>query len=112
MEKNIISENQVKDLLDNLLVEQASKVNRTEFARIQFKIDELQNSLNETIKELRKVEDSVPEGLKTIANGRLSGVSLSLSNAQKLIIQLKDKIKKYKKAVYLQQVSKDNTETV
>jgi predicted nucleic acid-binding Zn-ribbon protein len=81
-----------------------SKVKREEFARVQFKIDELQNSLNETVKELRKLQDSIPGGLKTISNGRLSGISQNLSSAQKLILQLKDKIKQHKKSLYAQQI--------
>jgi flagellar biosynthesis chaperone FliJ len=71
---------------------------------VQFKIEELQNSLGETMKEFRKLEDSIPNGLKTISNGRVSGISSSLSNAQKLITQLKDKVKQYKKSSFTQQV--------
>ena len=50
------------------------------------------------------MEESLPDGLKTVANGRISGISSSLSNAQKLIGQLKDKIKQHKRASYTQQV--------
>jgi flagellar biosynthesis chaperone FliJ len=67
-------------------------------------MEELQNSLNETLKEFRKLEDSIPGGLKTISNGRISGISQNLTNAQKLIVQLKDKIKQHKKSTYTQQV--------
>ena len=68
MEKQIITENQVKDILEKVLMEQTSKVSRNEFSRVQFKIEELQNSLNETVKELRKLEDSIPSGLQTLQN--------------------------------------------
>lgn len=104
MENKIILEETIKEVLDRVLNEEVSKVKREEFARVQFKIDELQNSLNETVKELRKLQDSVPSGLKTITNGRLSGISQNLSSAQKLITQLKEKIKLYKKSLYTQQV--------
>lgn len=104
MENKIISENVVKSILDKVLNEEVSKVKRDEFNRVQFKIEELQNSLNETIKEFRKLEDSIPGGLKTVSNGRISGISNSLSNAQKLIIQLKEKIKQHKRTTYSQQV--------
>jgi hypothetical protein len=104
MEKNIISENQVKEVLSRLLNEQASKVSRQEFSRVQFKIDELQNSLNETIKELRKLEDAIPSGLKTVTNGRISGISMGLSNSQKMLTQLKDKVRQQKKSVYSQHI--------
>jgi hypothetical protein len=56
------------------------------------------------MKEFRKLEDSIPNGLKTISNGRVSSISTNLSNAQKLITQLKDKIKQYKKSSFTQQV--------
>jgi hypothetical protein len=102
MEKNIISENLVKEAVDKVLLEQMSKVSRQDFSRVQFKIEELQNSLGETVKELRKLEDSIPSGLKSTSNARISGISVSLSNAQKLLIQLKDKVRQYKKSIYSQ----------
>jgi hypothetical protein len=104
MEKNIISENQIKEVLAKILSEQTSKVSRQEFSKVQFKIDELQNSLNETIKELRKLDDSIPSGLKTISNARISGISSNLSAAQKIVVQLKDKVKQHKKTLYTQQI--------
>lgn len=104
MEKKIISENVVKSYLSQILSEEVSKVKREDFNRVQFKIDELQNSLNETLKELRKLEDSIPAGLKTICHGRISGMSNSLSSSQKLLIQLKEKIRQHKKNLYSQQV--------
>lgn len=104
MEKTVISENKVKEILFNVLNEEASKVKRDDFNRVQYKIEELENSLGETIKELRKLENSVPNGLKNITNGRITGVSSSLSNAQKLIVQLKDKVRQFKKSTYTQSI--------
>ena len=104
MEKNIISERRVNEVLLQILSEETSKVKRDDFARVQFKIEELQNSLSETMKEFRKLEDSIPNGLKTVSNGRVSGISSSLSNVQKLITQLKDKIKQHKRSSFTQQV--------
>lgn len=102
MEKNIISENLIKEAVDKVLFEQMSKVSRQDFSRVQFKIEELQNSLGETVKELRKLEDSIPSGLKSTSNARISGISVSLNNAQKLLIQLKDKVRQYKKSIFTQ----------
>lgn len=102
MEKNIISENLIKEAVDKVLFEQMSKVSRQDFSRVQFKIEELQNSLSETVKELRKLGDSIPSGLKGTSNARISGITVSLNNAQKLLIQLKDKVKQYKKSIYSQ----------
>lgn len=104
MDNKMISEETIKDVLNQLLNEEVSKVKREDFARVQFKMDELQNSLNETVKELRKLQDSMPSGLKTISNGRLSGVGQNLASAQKLISQLREKIKLFKKSLYSQQI--------
>lgn len=104
MENGIISENLVKNVLSQILNEETSKVRREEFNRVQFKLEELQNSLGETMKELRKLEDSIPGGLKSVCNGRVSGISSNLSNANKLIAQLKEKIRNHKKSLYTQQV--------
>lgn len=104
MKNEIISENIVKELLNVVLSEEVSKVKRDEFNKVQFKIEELQNSLNETIKDLRKLEDCVPGGLKTICNGRVSSIFSNLSVAQKSLQQLKDKVKQHKKSLYSQQV--------
>jgi len=105
MKKQEITEEIVKNKVLEVLSEQTSKVRREDFTRVQFKIEELQNSLSETIKELRKLEDSIPNNLKTLTNGRISGISLSLSNAQKLLIQLKEKVKQHKRNLYTQQVA-------
>ncbi len=99
MENKKINEDLIKGVLKSVLKEETSKVTRQDFSRVQFKIEELQNSLNETIKELRKLEDSIPDGLKTITNGRISAISNNLSNSYKVISQLKSKIKDYKKSL-------------
>ena len=104
MEKQIITENQVKDILEKVLMEQTSKVSRNEFSRVQFKIEELQNSLNETVRELRKLEDSVPSGLQTLTKTRISMISSNLTNSQKLLSIVKDKIRSYKKSLYSQTI--------
>ncbi len=104
MEKNLISENDIKRVLDQILNEEVSKVKREDYNRTQYKIEELENSLSETIKEFRKLQESIPEGLKSVANGRISGISSNLTSAQDLISQLKNKIKKHKKSIYTQQV--------
>jgi len=104
MEKQIITENQVKDILDKVLMEQTSKVSRNEFSRVQYKIEELQNSLNETVKELRKLEDSIPGGLETLTKSRVSMISSNLTNSQKILSILKDKVRQYKRSLYAQSV--------
>jgi hypothetical protein len=104
MENKIITENQVKDILEKVLMEQTSKVSRNEFSRVQFKIEELQNSLNETVKELRKLEDSIPSGLQTLTKSRVSMISSNLTNSQKLLSIVKDKIRNYKRSLYSQNI--------
>lgn len=102
MENNIIFENKLKETLKQVILEETSKVSRQDFSRVQFKIDELQNSINESIKELRKLEDSVPTGLQNLIKNRISMISSNLSNSQKVLIQLKDKVKQYKRTLYAQ----------
>jgi len=104
MENNILNEDTIKGVLDKIILEQVSKVSRQDFSRVQFKIEELQNSMNETLKELRKLEESVPSGLKSVTNGRLNGIRIGLTNSQKLLQQLKDKIRQYKKSLYSQPI--------
>ena len=104
MENNILNEDTIKGVLDKIILEQVSKVSRQDFSRVQFKIEELQNSMNETLKELRKLEESVPSGLKSVTNGRLNGIRIGSTNSQKLLQQLKDKIRQYKKSLYSQPI--------
>ena len=85
-------------------MEQSSKVSRNEFSRVQFKIEELQNSLNETVKELRKLEDSIPGGLQTLTKSRVSIISSNLINSQKVLSILKDKVRQYKRSLYAQSI--------
>jgi predicted nucleic acid-binding Zn-ribbon protein len=104
MENMIILENDIKNILNQILNEEVSKVKREDYNRVQFKIEELQNSLTETMKEFRKLEQSIPEGLKSVSNGRVNGISSSLLESQKLISQLTEKIKTHKKAIYNNQI--------
>ena len=46
MEKQLISENLIKDVIFQVLNEETSKVRRDDYNRVQFKIEELQK-LNE-----------------------------------------------------------------
>jgi hypothetical protein len=104
MKNTILTENQVKNVLDKILMEETSKVSRNEFSRVQFKIEELQNSLNETVRELRKLEDSVPSGLQNLTKSRISMISSNLLNSQKLLVVVKEKIRNYKKSLYSQTI--------
>lgn len=104
MEKKVISENILKNVIDKVILEDVSKVSRYDFSKVQFKIEELQNSLSETIKELRKLEDSIPSGLKTLTNNRLQNIAQNLNSASKTTTELKDKVKQYKRKLYVQQV--------
>ena len=104
MTKDIISESDIKNVLSKILNEETSKVKREDYNRVQYKIEELQNSLSETIKELRKLEGCVPSGLDTVTNNRLKGISSNLSGAQKLLYNLKDKVRQHKKSTFSQQV--------
>jgi hypothetical protein len=97
METPILNENHIKEVIGRILIEESSKVSRYEFSKIQFKIEELQNSLNETVKELRKLQDSTPSGLKTILGGRVSSISSNLSNSQKLVSFTKSILIKFTK---------------
>ena len=100
----MLNENQVQNILKKVLMEETSKVSRNEFSRVQFKIEELQNSLNETVKELRKLEDSIPGGLQSLTKSRISMISSNLVNSQKLLSIVKDKIRNYKKSLYSQTI--------
>ena len=100
MENSMILEEQIKELLNNVLSEETSKVSRQDFSRVQFKIEELQNTISEAVKDLRKVQDSIPRGLDTITKGRMTQITNNLHNTQKLLVDLKDKVKKHKRRTY------------
>jgi len=100
MEKIVITEEQIKKLLDTILInEEVSKVSRQDFSRVQFKIEELQNSLNETQKEFAKLQAGIPAGLKNVTNKRMMLISSYLIGAQGNIGKLKDAVRQYKKKV-------------
>lgn len=93
-----IKEEIVMEAIRNVLSEEARKVRREDYNKVQFKLDELENQLSETVKELRKVQDSMPEGLNTLCGGRMRNMSQCLVDAQKNLKQLKEKIKEHKKS--------------
>ncbi len=100
MEKITITEEQVKKVLDVLLTEEMSRVSRQDFSRTQFKIEELQNSLNETIKEYRKLQNDMPNGLKTITNSKIGSIGTYLGSIQRDINKLKEGVRQYKRKIY------------
>ena len=110
MEKVIVTEEQVKKVLDNILSEEMKKVSRQDFSRTQFKIEELQNSLNETIKEFLKLQNSVPIGLKTVSNSKIGSIREHLSKAQMEIDKLKNSVSNYKKKLYSRQIINSDPE--
>ena len=71
MLKKEITESIVVNILNDILLEESSKINRNEYNKVQFKIEELESQMVETVKELRKLEDSIPIGLKNISTNRL-----------------------------------------
>ena len=99
-----INEEYIMETIRKIISEETSKVNRNDYNKVQFKIDELEGQLAETVKELRKVQDCIPEGLKTISSGRLSSISSNLNDANKMIKVLKNKIRDHKRGTNQQQV--------
>jgi hypothetical protein len=92
-----INEKLILNKIKEILYEDTKKIRREDYNKIQFKIEEFENQLVETIKELRKVNDSMPEGLKVISKSRIKTVSENLNNTHNIIKQLKNKIKEHKK---------------
>lgn len=102
MKKSTITEDQVKEVLDKILNEEVSKVTKYDFSRTQFKIEELQNSLNETLKDFHKLQESLPDGLKNVTKKRMLLISQYLIGVQGNIMKLKDVVKTHKKKLYSQ----------
>jgi hypothetical protein len=108
MEKVIVTEEQVKEVLNNILSEQMKRVSRQDFNRTQFKIEELQNSLNETLKEYGKLKSSIPQGLQTPTRSRIQSIGDHLYGVQLDLNKLKVGVFNYKKKTYSQQPPKDS----
>lgn len=104
----MINENDIRKAFLNVISEETSKVKREEFSKVQYKIEEFQNSMNETMREFRKLEECIPDGLKKVSSDRLSKISSNLQSSQVLINQMKNKIKDYKKSIYNQQIEQKN----
>jgi len=100
MKKIIITEEQIQKILDDLLTEQTKRVSRQDFSRAQFKIEELQNSFNETLKDFRKLYTSLPNGLDSVAKPALVSIARNLEMTRRNINKLKDEVIVYKKTTY------------
>lgn len=92
-----INEEYVLNLVRSIISEETMKVTRNDYNKVQYKIEELENCLGDVFKELRKLNDITPEGLKTVSDRRLKSIQGSLEDAQKMISQLKGKIKEHKR---------------
>ncbi len=64
--------------------------------------DDLNGAIQDAQKELRKLDDSVPNGLKNITNKKINEITTNLSNVKTLITSLKSKIYQIKKQNYSQ----------
>jgi hypothetical protein len=95
-----INEEVVMEAIRNILSEETKRVRREDYNKVQYKLEELENHLNETIKELRKVGDAMPDGLNTLCGGRMKNMSQCLTDAHKNLKQLKEKIKEHKRIRY------------
>jgi hypothetical protein len=100
MEKVVITEDKVKEVLESVLLENMKRVPRQDFNRAQFRIEELQNSLDEALKDFIKLQNSIPEGLRGSVNHKLLSIGTSLTNAQMEVVRLKNGVKGYKKKMY------------
>jgi hypothetical protein len=96
----IINETLIKNKIKEILSEETKKIRREDYNKIQYKLEEFENQLIESIKELRKVNDSMPENLKFLCNNRIKSITENLNNSYNLIKQLKNKIKEHKKMSY------------
>jgi translation initiation factor RLI1 len=93
----MINEEKILTIIENFLTEEVSKVNRNDYSKVLFKMDELESQINETIKELRKLQDLMPEGLKTISGGRLKSIEEGLSISRNTLGTLRNKIRLHRK---------------
>lgn len=96
MEKNVIIEN-TKLILKQIILEDISKVSRQDYNRVLFKLEELENSLNETIKEYKKLEDSIPGGLNLVTRKKMSSIQSQLYGTKSEIHNMVKNIKNFKK---------------
>jgi len=103
MEKVIITEKQVKLIIDKILNE--DKVKREDYNRTQFKIDELESSVKESLKEFRKMNEMIPSSLKPVLNGKVNELSTHLNDALKVLDDMKVKLKKHKTKTYKQPIT-------
>ena len=102
MKKVLLTEKQIKKVISDVLNESNNKVSRHDFSKVQFKLDDLNGAIQDAQKELRKLEDSVPNGLKNITNKKINEITTNLSNVKTLITSLKSKIYQIKKQNYSQ----------
>ena len=100
MENNLITEDKVKEILAKILNEE--KVSRNEYSRVQFKLDEISGCLSDTIKEVRKLEDTMPAGLKLPISSKVNAIMGNLNATHKSVEVLKQKVKQLKKAAFAQ----------
>ena len=104
MKNNIITEEDVISVLNKVLLDESTKIKREEFSRVQYKLDELNNSLVDIIREIRKLEDSTPLGLRKVMNGGITSIYSGLYNAEKRLILLIESVRQYKRNLYSRQI--------
>ena len=105
MDKNLITSDQVKMAFDNVVTEELSKIPRHEFNRTQFRIEEVQESLGDLIKNFMKLQNTLPTPLKYSIGKKIDTISSNISLIEKEITAVKTKVKDYKKKLYTNPIS-------
>lgn len=108
MENIIITEDTIKKILNDVLTEQSSKISSKEINRIDFKIDEFLSSLNDTIKEFKQLNESIPNSLLKVTNSKISTISGDLTSIYNNTLVLKQKLSNIKKSFYRKNVEIEN----
>lgn len=98
MDKKQISEDAIRKVLTQVLNEEISKVKREEYTRLLFKLDDIEKSLSDLIRELHKVDDTTATGLKVICKDKFSLINSNLLNTHRLLLQLKDRVRQKRKS--------------
>lgn len=102
-----INEEVIQSFILNVLNEETKKITRQDYQRAQFKIDELMSSLRESIKEINKLNEQLPIGLRVIAKNKMTKLSSSLEDAKQATYELSAKLKEHKTKSFS---TKSNTE--
>ena len=95
-----INEEMIQSMILTVINEEAMKVSRADYNKVQFRLDELMSTLSEMEKELRKLSDQMPTALMVVTKKKINSINDCLVKSKDEIGYIRNKVIEHKRRAF------------